>query len=135
MTNTWYALDWDQAYHPSYAKICCTVICHIQVHLYFVAAIVQVVILALDFICFIWMFCCSYSFLEENVTCHCVWLVNIFSTRVEKQLMLVLCLVICHIIRRPMGRLICSCNEPIVMIYTIFRGVILVNTWKEKTNK
>ena len=34
MTNTWYASDWDQAYRPSYAKICRTVICYIQVHLY-----------------------------------------------------------------------------------------------------
>ena len=34
MTNTWYASDWDQAYRPSYAKICRTVVRHIQVHLY-----------------------------------------------------------------------------------------------------
>ena len=34
MTNTWYASDWDQAYRPSYAKICHTVGRHIQVHLY-----------------------------------------------------------------------------------------------------
>ena len=34
MTNTWYALAWDQAYRPSYAKICRTVVRHIQVHLY-----------------------------------------------------------------------------------------------------
>ena len=34
MTNTWYASDWDQAYRPSYAKIRCTVVRHIQVHLY-----------------------------------------------------------------------------------------------------
>ena len=34
MTNTWYESDWDQAYRPSYAKICHTVVCHIQVHLY-----------------------------------------------------------------------------------------------------
>ena len=35
MTNTWYASDWDQAYRPSYAKICRTVVRHIQVHLYY----------------------------------------------------------------------------------------------------
>ena len=34
MTNTWYASDWDQACRPSYAKICRTVVRHIQVHLY-----------------------------------------------------------------------------------------------------
>ena len=34
MTNTWYASDWDQAYRPSYSKICRTVVRHIQVHLY-----------------------------------------------------------------------------------------------------
>ena len=34
MTNTWYASDWDQAYGPSYAKICRTEVRHIQVHLY-----------------------------------------------------------------------------------------------------
>ena len=34
MMNTWYASDWDQAYRPSYAKICHTVVRHIQVHLY-----------------------------------------------------------------------------------------------------
>ena len=49
MTNTWYASDWDQPYRPSYqelfiiiqinsswsyAKICRTVVRHIQVHLY-----------------------------------------------------------------------------------------------------
>ena len=34
MTNTWHASDWDQAYCPSYAKICRTVVRHIQVHLY-----------------------------------------------------------------------------------------------------
>ena len=34
MTNTWYASDWDQAYRPSYAKICHTVVRHVQVHLY-----------------------------------------------------------------------------------------------------
>ena len=34
MTNTWYASDWDQTYHPSYAKIRRTVVRHIQVHLY-----------------------------------------------------------------------------------------------------
>ena len=36
MTNTWYASGWDQAYRPSYAKIRHTVVCHIQVHLYFI---------------------------------------------------------------------------------------------------
>ena len=36
MTNTWYVSDWDQAYRQSYAKICCTVVCHIQVHLYII---------------------------------------------------------------------------------------------------
>ena len=34
MTNIWYASDWDQAYRPSYAKICRIVVRHIQVHLY-----------------------------------------------------------------------------------------------------
>ena len=34
MTNTWYAVDLDQAYRPSYAKIRRTVVRHIQVHLY-----------------------------------------------------------------------------------------------------
>ena len=34
MTNTWYVSDWDQACCPSYAKICHTVVRHIQVHLY-----------------------------------------------------------------------------------------------------
>ena len=34
MTNTRYPSDWDQAYRPSYAKICRTVVRHIQVHLY-----------------------------------------------------------------------------------------------------
>ena len=34
MANTWYASDWDQAYRLSYAKICRTVVRHIQVHLY-----------------------------------------------------------------------------------------------------
>ena len=34
MKNTWYASDWDQAYRPSYAKSCRTVVGHIQVHLY-----------------------------------------------------------------------------------------------------
>ena len=34
MTNTWYASDWDQAYSPSYAKLCRTVVRHIQVHRY-----------------------------------------------------------------------------------------------------
>ena len=34
MANTWYASAWDQAYRPSYAKICRTVVRHIQVHLY-----------------------------------------------------------------------------------------------------
>ena len=34
MTNTWYASDWDQAYRPSYAKTCHTVVRHTQVHLY-----------------------------------------------------------------------------------------------------
>ena len=34
MMNTWYASDWDQAYRRSYAKICHTVVRHIQVHLY-----------------------------------------------------------------------------------------------------
>ena len=34
MTNTLYASDWEQAYRPSYAKICRTGLRHIQVHLY-----------------------------------------------------------------------------------------------------
>ena len=33
MTNNWYASDLDQAYRPSYAKICHSVVRHIQVHL------------------------------------------------------------------------------------------------------
>ena len=32
-----YASDWDQAYCPSYAKICRTVVRHIQVHLYYIS--------------------------------------------------------------------------------------------------
>ena len=37
-TNTCYASDWDQAYRPSYAKICCTVARPFQVHLYTVCS-------------------------------------------------------------------------------------------------
>ena len=33
MRNTWYASDLDQVYRPWYAKICRTVVRHIQVHL------------------------------------------------------------------------------------------------------
>ena len=42
MTNTWYASDWDQAYCPSYAKICGTVVRHIQVHQYYLYSFLSI---------------------------------------------------------------------------------------------
>ena len=70
MTNTWYASDWDQAYCPSYAKICRTVVRHIQVHLYTYINLCKWTKVVCGWMLYFVCFCHYYYYYCANTTSH-----------------------------------------------------------------